>query len=84
MPATAQESPGLGLDRPAIFDGRIPLEGIGVLKAALPEGRMIPSGSGAVLSFEGSSEWKVAGDLRLFVHTSPEEWQDPSRASLAG
>jgi hypothetical protein len=67
-PATLQSS---------IFDERLPLEGIRLLKVALPEGRIYNFRQwGGPLIFEGSPRWKVAIDGRLFVYTNRQEWHE--------
>ncbi len=68
VPATLQSS---------IFDERLPLDGIRLLKLALPEGRIYNFRQwGGPLIFLGGAEWKVAVDGRLFVYTNREEWQE--------
>jgi hypothetical protein len=68
VPATLQSS---------IFDERLPLDGIRLLKIALPEGRIYNFRQwGGPLILEGSPQWKVAIDGRLFVYTNRQEWQE--------
>jgi hypothetical protein len=73
VPASLQSS---------IFDDRLPLDGIRLLKDAVPEGRIYNFRQwGGPLIFEGSPDWKVAIDGRLFVYTNWDEWQEYRHAA---
>ena len=63
--------------RSSIFDDRLPLDGIRQLKVALPRGRIYNFRQfGGPLIFEGSPEWRVAIDGRLFVYTNSADWRE--------
>jgi hypothetical protein len=67
----------------SIIDDRIPLEGIRVLKASLPEGRIYNFRQwGGPLILGGSPQWKVNIDGRLYMYTNPRDWQEYRGAAV--